>query len=58
MATLTLNINQKAQMAAKAAYDKELAECLACGINLEGAEWCASVAGDLAYEAEDAKESA
>ena len=43
MATLTLNINQKAQMAAKAAYDKELTECLAEGINLEGAEWCAQL---------------
>jgi hypothetical protein len=58
MATLTLNINQKAQMAAKAAYDKELSECLACGISKEGAEWCASVAGNLAYDAEAVKETA
>ena len=49
MATLTLNVNQKAQMAAKAAYDKEMAECLAEGISKEGAEWCAQLIGSLAY---------
>lgn len=50
MATLTLGLNQKAQMAAKAAYDKEYAACIAEGLSKTEAQQWAQDAGSDAYD--------
>lgn len=50
MATLTGNIEQKAQMAAKAAYDAELAACMKAGFTKEEAHVWAVDAGADAYD--------
>lgn len=50
MATLTLNIDQKAQMAAKEAFDKEYADCIAAGMSKEEATSWAQDIGAEAYD--------
>lgn len=51
MATMTLGINQQAQMAAKAMFDKMLKEFLEAGIDKEEAVECAKMYGASAYDA-------
>lgn len=50
MGTLSLNIDQTAQMAAKAAYDAKLAECLAAGKTKQEANAVCAAAGSVAYK--------
>ena len=57
MATLTGNIDQTAQIAAKAAFDAEHAACLAAGMDPAEAVLWAQDAGSDAYDAALIKEA-